>query len=179
MINVEGIGSITFNLSAVIIAITCIFYSLVMRRKTRLKNRLFLANLVIVLVDAVTVIVGELVHSGGLGPEVKLVLVDVLQFIYYITHYAIAPFFALYIILVCNVSYRFPKKAQFCIVLPFYILEFMVLTNPLTHLVYQYDENLVLHRHFGVYLAYVQAAFYLLFAIFALLLYWNTLNSLK
>ena len=179
MINVEGIGSITFNLSAVIIAITCIFYSLVMRRKTRLKNRLFLANLVIVLVDAVTVIVGELVHSGGLGPEVKLVLVDVLQFIYYITHYAIAPFFALYIILVCNVSYRFSKKAQFFIVLPFYILEFMVLTNPLTHLVYQYDENIVLHRHFGVYLAYIQAAFYLLFAIVALLLYWNTLNSLK
>ncbi len=179
MINVEGIGSITFNLSAVIIAVTCLFYTLVMRRKTRLKNRLFIANLLIVLVDAIAVICGELMHGSGLSLDIKLVLVDVLQFIYYITHYAIAPIFALYIILVCNVSYRFPKRAQFFIVLPFYILELLVLINPFTHLVYSYDENLVLHRHFGVYLAYVQAAFYLLFAIVALLLYWNTLNSLK
>ncbi len=179
MVNMEGIGSVTFNLSAVIIAITCLFYTLVMRRKQRLKNRLFIANVVIVLIDAIAVIGGQLVTGGGLSHEIKLVLVDVLQFIYYITHYAIAPFFALYIILVCNVSYRFSRRAQFFIVLPFYVLEFMVLTNPITHIVYSYDENINLHRHFGVYLAYVQAAFYLLFAIVALFLYWNTLNRLK
>ncbi len=179
MTNMEGIGSVTFNLSAVIIAITCLFYTLVMRRKQRLKNKLFIANVVIVLIDAIAVIGGQLVTVGGLSHEIKLVLVDVLQFIYYITHYAIAPFFALYIILVCNVSYRFSRRAQFFIVLPFYILEVMVLSNPITHIVYSYDDNLVLHRHFGVYLAYIQAAFYLLFAIVALFLYWNTLNRLK
>ncbi len=177
--DVEGIGSVTFNLSAVVITITCLFYSVVMRRKMRLKNRLFIANLVIVMLNAITVIAGVLVTGSELSQGIKLVLVDVLQFAYYITHYAIAPFFALYIILVCNVSYRFSKKAQTLIVMPFYILEMMVLFNPLLHLVYYYDENLVLHRNFGVYLAYVQAAFYLLFSIVALLLYWNTLNRLK
>ncbi|MBR1642778.1 MAG: EAL domain-containing protein [Butyrivibrio sp.] len=117
--------------------------------------------------------------DSGLAVSSKLILANALQFIYYFTHYAIAPFFAMYIILVCNVSYRFPKRARFFLILPFYILELFVLINPFTHLVYTYDINLNLHRHFGVYLAYIQAAFYILFAIVALLLYWNTLNRLK
>ena len=180
MISSRGIGSvITFNLAAVIIAVTCLFYTLVMRRKLRLKNKLFIANITIVIVNALTVILGYLVLGSGLADSSKLILADALQFIYYFTHYAIAPFFAMYIILVCNVSYRFPKRARVILILPFYVLEFFVLINPLTHLVYTYDSNLVLHRHFGVYLAYIQAAFYILFAIVALLLYWNTLNRLK
>ncbi len=180
MISSRGIGSvITFNLAAVIIAVTCLFYTLVMRRKLRLKNKLFIANIIIVIVNALTVILGDLAMSSGLAVSSKLILANVLQFIYYLTHYAIAPFFAMYIILVCNVSYRFPQRARVFLILPFYILEFFVLTNPLTHLVYTYDTSLNLHRHFGVYLAYIQAAFYILFAIVALLLYWNTLNRLK
>jgi signal transduction histidine kinase/CheY-like chemotaxis protein/GGDEF domain-containing protein len=181
MISARGIGSsvITFNLAAMIIAVTCLFYSLVMRRKLRLKNKLFIANIIIVIVNALTVILGDLAMDSGLAVSSKLILANALQFIYYFTHYAIAPFFALYIILVCNVSYRFPERARVILILPFYILEFLVLINPLTHLVYTYDSNLVLHRHMGVYLAYIQAAFYILFAIVALLLYWNTLNRLK
>ncbi len=176
----RGIGSvITFNLAAVIIAVTCLFYTLVMRRKLRLKNKLFIANLIIIIVNALTVVVGDMAMNSELAVESKLILANALQFLYYLTHYAIAPFFAMYIILVCNVSYRFPERARLLIILPFYILELLVLINPFTHLVYTYDYDLVLHRHFGVYLAYIQAVFYLLFAFVALFLYWNTLNGLK
>jgi signal transduction histidine kinase/CheY-like chemotaxis protein/GGDEF domain-containing protein len=176
----ESIGSsITFNLAAVIIGLTCLFYTLVIKRKLKLKNRLFLANLLIVIINAVTVIGGEVLNHSELSFGGKLIAFNVLQFIYYFTHYAIAPFFALYIVLVCNVSYRFPDKARFFIVLPFYLLELLVLLNPLTHVVYSYDSNFVLHRHIGVFIAYIEAGFYILFALIALFLYWNTLNGLK
>ncbi|RKM62186.1 EAL domain-containing protein [Butyrivibrio sp. CB08] len=176
----NGIGNaITFNLAAVIIAVTCLFYTLIMRRKLRIKNKLFIANLIIIILNALTVVVGDVMLNSELAVDSKLILANILQFLYYFTHYAIAPFFALYIILVCNVSYRFPEKSRLIIVMPFYILELLVLINPFTNLVYTYDYDLVLHRHFGVYLAYIQAAFYILFAIVALFLYWNTLNGLK
>ncbi len=176
----EGIGSvITFNLAAVIIGLTCLFYTLVTRRKKRLKNILFIATLIIVIINALTVIGGEMIHTSELAFGSKFIGINVLQFIYYFTHYAIAPFFALYIILVCNVSYRFPDRARFFIVLPFYLLEMLVLLNPLTHFVYSYDQELVLHRKAGVAIAYVEAGFYILFALVALFLYWNTLNGLK
>ena len=176
----EGIGSvITFNLAAMIIGLTCLLYTLVIRRRVRLKNKLFIATLLIVIINAATVISGELVMHGEFSLYSKLIAVNVLQFIYYFTHYAIAPFFAMYIILVCNVSYRFTDKARFFIVMPFYMLEMLVLLNPLTHLVYTYDSTLTLHRRAGVTIAYVEAGFYILFALTALFLYWNTLNGLK
>ena len=172
-------GSLTFNLAALIIAVTCLFYTLVMRKKVRMKNRLFLLFIIIVIINSVAVMVTEPLGNSGLSVDLKYTLFTVLQFVYYITHFAIAPFFALYICLVCNVSYRFSRKAQLNLVLPFYILELLVLTNPLTHFVYHYDRDLTFHRGWGAYLAYFEAAFYVLFAIVALFLYWNTLNSLK
>ncbi|MCR5671181.1 MAG: EAL domain-containing protein, partial [Butyrivibrio sp.] len=87
--------------------------------------------------------------------------------------------FALYIILVCGVSYRFTSVVKKILVAPFIILEVFVLISPFTGVVYSIDRNLVLSRGFGVYLAYTFSAFYLLFSIVALFLYWNTLNNLK
>ncbi len=179
MIDIRGIGSVTFNLAAAVIAVTCLFYTLLVGRKNRLKNKLFIALIVIVIIDSVTVMGADVVIVSAIDSSTKLLILDALQFIYYFTHFAIAPFFALYIILVCNVSYRFPRNAQIGLVMPFYFLEVMVLTNPLFHFVYTYDQDLNLHRKFGAYIAYIQAAFYVLFGLVALFLYWNILNRLK
>lgn len=179
MIDASGLGSVTFNLAAAIIAFTCLFYTLIIGRSKRLKNRLFISFIIIVIINSFTVIAGQFLPGSGLTNESKRILINVLHFVYFFTHFAIAPFFALYIVLVCNVSYRFSKKVQFRIVLPFYILELLVLTNPLTHFVYSYDADLNYHRGMGVYVAYFEAAFYVLFAIVALFLYWNRLTSLK
>ncbi|MCR5403335.1 MAG: EAL domain-containing protein [Butyrivibrio sp.] len=179
MIDASGLGIVTFNLAATIIAVTCLFYTLLMGRFRRLKNKLFISFIIIVIVDSLTVIAGQFLPVSGLAYGSKLILFNVLQFIYFLTHFAIAPFFALYIILVCNVSYRFSKKVRFNLVLPFYFLELLILTNPLTHLVYSYDANLTYHRGPGVYVAYLEAAFYLLFAIVALFMYWSSLTVLK
>ena len=158
-------GSFTFNLAALIIAVTCLFYTLVMRKKVRLKNKLFLSFIIIVIINSAVVMISEPLSNSGLSVDLKYALFNVLQFAYYITHFAIAPFFALYICLVCNVSYRFSRGVQFYLVLPFYILELLVLTNPLTHFVYHYDSDLTFHRGWGAYLAYLEAAFYVLFSI--------------
>ena len=179
MVDVRGIGSFTFNLAAIVISLTCLFYTLLMGRNRRFKNKLFITLIVIVIVDSITVIGADLVVAGGISHAGKLLLLNVLQFLYFFSHFAIAPIFALYIILVCNVSYRFSRSAQFCLALPFYILEILVLTNPLTRFIYIFDDNLTFHRQAGVYVAYVEAGFYVLFSVVALFLYWNILNSMK
>ena len=122
MVDVRGIGSFTFNLAAIVISLTCLFYTLLMGRNRRFKNKLFITLIVIVIVDSITVIGADLVVAGGISHAGKLLLLNVLQFLYFFSHFAIAPIFALYIILVCNVSYRFSRSAQFCLALPFYIL---------------------------------------------------------
>ena len=119
MVDVSGLGSVTFNLAAIIIAITCLFYTLVMKKKLRFQNKLFIAFIVIVIIDAATVVFGELILNSGLAYGVRRASITALHFLYFLTHFAMAPMFALYIITVCNVSYRFSKRSQLLLAAPF------------------------------------------------------------
>ena len=179
MDSAENFGSLTFNLAAVIISITCIFYIILMKNRMRSKNKIFLSLLVIVAVDAVTGIVGEPLQASLLPYATKFILFHLCQFIYFFTHFAIAAIFALYIIVVCNVGYRFSKKSRRFIAAPFIFMEIMVATNPIFHMVYTVSKDLAFHREFGVYIAYAVSAFYVLFAIAALFVYWKSLNHLN
>jgi len=58
-------------------------------------------------------------------------------------------------------------------------MELMVAVNPFTNLVYSVDENIVFHRGTGVYIAYFVSAFYVMFSIVAMVLYWNVFNRMK
>ncbi len=179
MLGLEGVGSITFNLAAILISVTCVVYSLIMNNKYRLRGRLFVALCLIVALDALTGILGELIGATSFSYGLKLIGMHALQFIYFSTHFAIAPMFAFYIILVCNVQYRFKKWSRIIVSIPFNIMEIMVLMVPIFNVVYTIDDALVFHRRPGVYFAYVVSAFYILFAIVALFLYWNYLTKVR
>ena len=179
MLDIEGVGSITFNLAAIIISITCVFYILIMNNRLRLRGRLFVALCLIVALDALTGIMGELIGATDFSYVIKLYTIHVLQFLYFSTHFAIAPLFALYIILVCNVQFRFSTRARCLTGAPFVLMELMVLVIPFYNIVYVIDENLYFHRGPGVYIAYIVSGFYIIFAIVALFLYWNALTNVK
>ena len=123
MLGLEGVGSITFNFAAILISVTCVFYSLIMNNKNRLRGRLFVALCMIVALDALTGILGELIGAASFSYGIKRICMHILQFIYFATHFAIAPIFALYIILVCNVQYRFTSFTRKLVSVPFAIME--------------------------------------------------------
>ncbi len=179
MLDIEGVGSITFNLAAIIISITCVIYILIMNNKLRLRGRLFVALCSIVALDALTGILGELIGATNFSFSIKLFLMHLDQLLYFSTHFAMAPLFAMYIILVCNVQFRFTKRARAITSAPFAFMELMVFMAPLVNVVYSIDDNLNFHRGPGIYIAYIISSFYIGFAIVALLLYWNALTNVK
>ena len=179
MLDLQGIGSITFNLAAIIISITCVFYTLLMKGKKRVRSVLFVSLCLTVAIDALMALVGEVTNATFFSHCVKYAILYVCNFIYFLTHFAIAPFFAIYIILVCNVAYRFSKRSRVMAGAPFVFMELMVLVTPLNNFVYYIDDNLHFHRGIGVYIAYGISAFYIVFSMVALFLYWNDLNRVK
>ncbi|SFB73845.1 EAL domain-containing protein [Butyrivibrio sp. YAB3001] len=179
MLDLQGIGSITFNSAAIIISVTCIFYIRIMNNRLRTRSLLFLGLCAIVAIDALTGILGELVRATFFSLEIKLFLSNVAQFVYFITHFLIAPMFAIYIVLVCNVQFRFSNRARIMMAIPAVFLEILVLLSPFFHTVYYVDENLTFYRMFGVYIAYGISVFYVLFAAVALIMYWNSLTNVK
>lgn len=179
MIDIEGISNITFNLAAIIISVTSIFYTLVMKNRLRTRGKLFITLVFIVAIDSLSGILGQLIDASSISYDIKFVSFHLLQFIYFFTHLAIAPIFALYIILVCNVQFRFKKRSRIIVGSPFVAMELMVLMIPFYNIVYTIDKNLVFHRGIGVYIGYIVSAFYVLFSMATLLLYWNALTNLK
>ena len=108
MISAQNIGSITFNLAALVISMTCVLYTLMMRTRIKFSNRLFMSLILIVIIDSLTGILCEVVVYSGLSYGVKLFCFHVFQYLYFFTHFAIAPILALYIIISCGVSFLHP-----------------------------------------------------------------------
>ncbi len=179
MLDIEEVGGITFNLAAIVISITCVFYTSIMKSRLRKRSQLFVSICAIVALDALAGILGELVGNATFSYEIRSVLLYIFNFLYFLTHFAIAPMVALYIILICNVQFRFSKRARCLVSIPFVFLELMVLVAPLYNFVFYLDENLIFHRKSGIYVAYGISAFYILFSIVALLLYWKDLTDIK
>ena len=141
MLGIEGVGSITFNFAAILISVTCAFYSLIMNNRYRLRGRLFVALCSIVALDALAGILAELIGATSFTYNTKYILTHIMQFLYFSTHFAIAPIYALYIILVCNVQYRFGKWAKCIVSVPFMAMELMVFISPFINIVYSFSDR--------------------------------------
>ena len=176
------IGALSFRTAALLICITCIFYTAVMKRGSnrRLRSRLFLTALFITLYDCLTGIMNTLIIDSDLSFNVKYALIYFNKLTYYATHFAFVPIFALYIILVCNVFHRYKNRFKMAIFFgPSFLLEIAVLTNPLTGFIIANNNTLDLPRGSGVYVAYAISAFYLLFCFYLLAKYWHSMNHLQ
>ena len=181
MSDLSTAGGLSFRIAAAIICITCIFYSAVMRsfNRKRLRGRLFMLLLVITLIDSTTGIISDLVLASHASHGVKYLIVYLCEYVYYCTHMMVAPIFWLYITVVCDMLYRFSRKALALRFLPFVILEILALSNPLTGFVFLIGDNLSVHRGKGVYIAYAISGLYLFYCVYLLARYWRTMSILQ
>jgi EAL domain-containing protein (putative c-di-GMP-specific phosphodiesterase class I)/GGDEF domain-containing protein len=180
--DLNPIGALSFRIAALIICITCIFYTAVIKKETkkRLRSRLFLVALIITCYDCITGIVNTLVLDSSLSLDTKYLVVYFNKLTYYGTHFAFVPVFALYIILVCDVFHRYRSKLSLALFFgPCLLLELAVITNPITGFIISNGIENNLKRGGGVYLAYVFSAVYLGFCFYLLGRYWNTMNHLQ
>ena len=89
MVGTEVIGSSAFNLSALVISVTCIVYKLIIRGKVKLKNWLFIAFIMIIAIDSFSGIVEQFLRYSRLTFETKLIIGHANLFVYFLTHFAI------------------------------------------------------------------------------------------
>ncbi|MBE5823967.1 MAG: EAL domain-containing protein [Butyrivibrio sp.] len=179
--NYDVIGGLSFRIAAALICVTCIFYTAVMRRsnKKRLRSRLFLAMLSIIFINCLTGLIAIFVTHSDLPFTVRLVITYSCNFLYYLTHLALIPVFCIYIIVVCEVFHKLSRTRIIIFLAPFLILELVILTNPITHFYFQYDENLFFARGTGLYIAYLVCISYVLFCVYLIKSFWNTMNNLQ
>ena len=136
MLDIALLDSTTYRIAAAIICITCLFYSTMMRKRNRIRNRLFMMLVVYTLIGCVTEPVGYLAIHSPIPSYFKWVISYSCQMIYYLTHFGITPILVFYIITITGTGFKFSKGLKNLIKFPFYFLELMLLTNPVTELVF-------------------------------------------
>ncbi len=182
MHEVNPIGALSFRSAAIMICITCLFYTTVMRSSSKRKprSRLFLVAVSIILLDCLTGVINSFVMDSSLSYAAKHIIVYINKMIYYSTHFAFVPVFAIYIIMVCDVFHRYKNKVKMSLLLgPSLFLELAVLTNPFTGFIFSNDDTDYFSRGNGVYVAYFISALYLAFCFYLLGKYWHTMNHLQ
>ncbi len=181
MLSPNPIGGLSFRIAAMLICITCLFYTAVMRsiNRMKLRGRLFVTLLILTLICCLTGVISTLTANSGVSMHTKEIVTNVCKFIYYLTHMAFTPVLAIYIMIVCEVFHKLNKVTFGIFIAPFVLLELAVLTNPLTGFIYVKGDNLYYSRGIGVYIAYTICAMYILFCVALLGRYWKSMNRLQ
>lgn len=177
----NAIVGLPFRIAALLICITCLFYTAVMRRYTRkkLRSRLFVALLTITAYDSFIGILSSLVFESPLPHRASLIILYFFETTYLMTRIAFTPIFFLYVVIVADIYYRFNKAHIIRMIGPFAILGLVLLTNPFNHFFFSIDENLVYHRGTGIFLIYILTGLYLGTCIYFFILYWRSMNRMQ
>ncbi len=171
--------NLTFRAAAAILCITCLFYSTMMHKRSRIRNRLFAMLACFTLVDSLTDILSYFVAVSFFSDSIKLLLIYFFEMVYFFTHFALIPIFVYYIVMICGIRYKLNRIQNLIIRIPCYLLELLLLTNPFTDIVFSVDENFVFQREIGIYIAYAMSGLYLLLCVWLLIQYWFTINNMK
>ncbi|RKM62802.1 hypothetical protein D6856_01375 [Butyrivibrio sp. XB500-5] len=179
MFSDQTFGVIAYNLSALIVSVTCIIYKLIIPSRLKFRNRLFNSLIIILAIDAFSAIYGEIIRGYDMAHETALFLRNLNEMLYFSSHFAIAPIIARYTMLKCGVEHKIRGWRVVAVHLPFLISEFMILSNPWFHLIYTIDDNLVYSREWGVYVVYIIGGLYFILSAVFIYLYWDLLKRLE
>ncbi len=165
-------------LAALVISIVNLLYTLMLRRTEKPQNKIFICIIIILIINSMNGIISAFGRAMPDSGKMKIVLAWS-RYLYFVTHTALCPMFLYYIYCLIGEPLTLPGhnlKIKVYTAL-FVLYEFLVITNPLTHWVYSYNESHVIQRHWGEYLIYLMAAVYYMIAIFRLFFSWEMLSK--
>ena len=168
---------ISFAAAALMICVTCMLFTLIQRRTAKPQNRLFIGINAILGVNAVCDMIGAAVSVETVIAGSSLTTLRTVQFIYFLSHAALAPVFFYYILVVCGSYSRQRIRRRLLYAGIFIGMELLVLLNPVTHWVYHLDVNGGFHRNWAEDVLYLAGAFYAVMAVFRVFFSWNALTA--
>ena len=167
---------IAFYIIAILISFTSLVYTVIQQRTDRLQNKLFLSMLLAVVLNCLSVIVCALVEPYKHDSHTAYVLLEIFQFSYFFFHATISSILFFYVCSVVGIIEQFSFRKKLLYSTPLIITEFFIVTNPLMHWVYYYDENKQFTRNWAEATMYIVAVLLLVLSVYYLFRFWNAIN---
>ncbi len=161
-----------------VICLTCLLFTFVQKRYKKEQNKLYIALVLILASNALAQIGCEFCAPYRTTSSAAFAITAVLEMLYFLLHAAMSPVFCIYALSICGAySSGQNKKTQIKYGWPFVVSELLILTNPITHWVYRFNENRQFVRGWAESIVYFSAAFYILFSMWKLFFTWNALTQ--
>ncbi len=160
-----------FLIAALVILLLVLVYTLAERRNDRFRNRVFIMMLIFAIICACCEIVKEIVRFTVDNRVSAKLLSDILEYIR--TGFRVQiPMLLCYYIIRANGSHRNMNLGiKILFFGPAVLIELVLLSNPLHHLMYYHDEELAVHGGIGMIAAFCLSVVYIITGALNLLKY--------
>ena len=170
----EGAG---FQISTVIVCLSCILYTMIHSKPEKLQNKLFLFTVINILITGICSTVSAIAKPYIATSEFALNLRKSSQYVYFVFHSFLAPLFCFYIAIITGANYILGKKKHFLYEFPMIVALLLAIINPATHWIYYFNEEGEFQRNWGERILYGVGIMYFLFAIILLFFYWKVIDT--
>ncbi len=176
---IDGFNNSGYLVCALFVSISCLYYTLIKGSNSKLQNKVFFIILINILVSIICDLSNCVIQPYAKGNTFLIVLQEINRFIYFTLHSILSPLFCFYIAVVIGAHFKIDKKLHILYELPMIFLAVLSVTNPLTHLVYEFDENRQFVRNEGETLVYILGAAYFLASILLIMFLWQAIDRKK
>lgn len=167
-----------FDVTAIIIQVV-LFLSLFFRKMVRGRaNKIFAVLMVEIILTTVIDIWSEAYTIWIPARESNTAIRTVLCFLYYMLRNLSSPIYQLFLYAVTDTWHILKRNRiwQLLLAVPYAIVCLVLLSNPINHKVYYFDDNLIYHRGPLLYILYAVSGFYFLYGIIFLIYYKKVLS---
>ena len=173
MCGLSFVNDIQIQTAALVLCITNLLFTLFQRRTDKLQNKLYIAANIILFFNAASQIAAAVLEPLKHQSQSAFFALQIMEFSYFALHTLLAPVFAVYVTCVAGKQRRLKPIEQLKYGGACFLTEAFVLTNPIHHWVYHFDQNLDFRRGWAEYLIYAAALIYFVYTIVLLILAWR------
>ena len=176
---INSLNSSGYLVCALFVSISCLYYTVLKGTSTKLQNKVFLFILINILVSIICALGNYFLVSYARNNPVLIPLQEINQYLYFALHSILSPLFCFYIAVVIGAHYKLEKRHHLLYEFPMIITELIVLSNPVTHFIYHFNEDRQFVRGKGEIVIYVISSAYFIAAIILILFLWQAIDIKK
>ena len=176
----ENIFYLACYFAAFLICFTCLIYTLLQKRTDKLQNKVYIAMVIIVTLNTISMIMSALSMPYFAESSVDRWFAYIGHYTYFLFHTALCPAFFFYVNCVTDGAWvRYTWRKRFLYSFFFILTEIAVILNPFFHWVYYFNSDCKFTRNWAENGIYIAAAIYFILAMVKLLFSWKAVNAKK
>lgn len=172
----EYINRSAFFIGAVLIVLSCLIYTLIQRKTDRPQTRLYLIALILTILNCVTDMLILYCNPLRKASEAAWHTLQISHYLYFMLHGALILVVYMYAMFATKNYRRLKTSSLILSLLPWAVMELLMLTNPLTHAGWYFDADRDFHRNWAEYVMYGVVGLYAVVIFIMLIFFWYAIT---